>query len=235
MTKDLTQGPPWRLLVSFGLPLFVGNVFQQAYNLVDTMIVGKFVGPVALAGVGVASPVFNLINALLIGLSVGSSIMVSQLYGARREKELPVAMSTILAVFENIMACWMDLTGMSRRKVAAINLVLMLALSLPCVLGFNLWSGFQPFGDGSTIMDLEDFLVSNIWLPIGSLIYLLFCTSRYGWGWKNFTQEANTGKGLKVGNWMRWYVTYLLPIVILAIFLIGINDKFHITQALFGH
>ena len=99
----------------------------------------------------------------------------------------------------------------------------------------NLWSGFQPFGDGSTIMDLEDFLVSNIWLPIGSLIYLLFCTSRYGWGWKNFTQEANTGKGLKVGNWMRWYVTYLLPIVILAIFLIGINDKFHITQALFGH
>ena len=133
------------------------------------------------------------------------------------------------------MACWMDLTGMSRRKVAAINLVLMLALSLPCVLGFNLWSGFQPFGDGSTIMDLEDFLVSNIWLPIGSLIYLLFCTSRYGWGWKNFTQEANTGKGLKVGNWMRWYVTYLLPIVILAIFLIGINDKFHITQALFGH
>ncbi len=98
MTKDLTQGPPWRLLVSFGLPLFVGNVFQQAYNLVDTMIVGKFVGPVALAGVGVASPVFNLINALLIGLSVGSSIMVSQLYGARREKELPVAMSTILAV-----------------------------------------------------------------------------------------------------------------------------------------
>ena len=77
--------------------------------------------------------------------------------------------------------------------------------------------------------------MSNIWLPIGSLIYLLFCTSRYGWGWKNFTQEANTGKGLKVGNWMRWYVTYLLPIVILAIFLIGINDKFHITQALFGH
>ena len=168
----------------------------------------------------------NVFNQMPMGQLWGSLFFVFLFFAS---------MSTILAVFENIMACWMDLTGMSRRKVAAINLVLMLALSLPCVLGFNLWSGFQPFGDGSTIMDLEDFLVSNIWLPIGSLIYLLFCTSRYGWGWKNFTQEANTGKGLKVGNWMRWYVTYLLPIVILAIFLIGINDKFHITQALFGH
>ena len=168
----------------------------------------------------------NVFNHMPMGQLWGSLFFVFLFFAS---------MSTILAVFENIMACWMDLTGMSRRKVAAINLVLMLVLSLPCVLGFNLWSGFQPFGDGSTIMDLEDFLVSNIWLPIGSLIYLLFCTSRYGWGWKNFTQEANTGKGLKVGNWMRWYVTYLLPIVILAIFLIGINDKFHITQALFGH
>ena len=145
------------------------------------------------------------------------------------------SMSTILAVFENIMSCCMDLTGASRKKVALINVFVMIGLSLPCVLGYNLWSSFQPFGDNSTIMDLEDFLVSNIWLPIGSLIYLLFCTSRYGWGWKNFTQEANTGKGLKVGNWMRWYVTWLLPIVIIAIFLIGINDKFHITAALFGN
>ena len=168
----------------------------------------------------------NVFNHMPMGQLWGSLFFVFLFFAS---------MSTILAVFENIMACWMDLTGMSRRKVATINLVLMLALSLPCVLGFNLWSGFQPFGDGSTITDLEDFLVSNISLPIGSLIYLLFCTSRYGWGWKNFTQEANTGKGLKVGNWMRWYVTYLLPIVILAIFLIGINDKFHITQALFGH
>lgn len=168
----------------------------------------------------------NVFNHMPMGQLWGSLFFVFLFFAS---------MSTILAVFENIMACWMDLTGMSRKKVASINLALMLVLSLPCVLGFNLWAGFQPFGDGSTIMDLEDFLVSNIWLPIGSLIYLLFCTSRYGWGWKNFTQEANTGKGLKVGNWMRWYVTYLLPIVILAIFLIGINDKFHITQALFGH
>ena len=110
MTKDMTTGTPWKLLLLFGLPLFVGNVFQQAYNLVDTMIVGKFVGPVALAGVGVASPVFNLINALLIGLSVGSSIMVSQLYGARRDKELPTAMTTILLI-SLIMALVLTVLG----------------------------------------------------------------------------------------------------------------------------
>ncbi len=98
MLKNMTQGTPWRLIVMFGLPLLVGNVFQQAYNLVDTIIIGKYVGPVALAGVGVASPVFNLISALLIGLSVGSSIMVSQLYGAGRHRELPTAMTTILVV-----------------------------------------------------------------------------------------------------------------------------------------
>lgn len=98
MLKNMTQGTPWRLIVMFGLPLLVGNVFQQAYNLVDTIIIGNFVGPVALAGVGVASPVFNLISALLIGLSVGSSIMVSQLFGAGRSRELPTAMSTIMVV-----------------------------------------------------------------------------------------------------------------------------------------
>ena len=86
------------------------------------------------------------------------------------------AFSTVLAVFENIMSCCMDLTGWSRKKTAAINIVLMILLSLPCVLGFNVWSGFQPFGAGSNVLDLEDFLVSNIWLPLGSLVYLLFCT-----------------------------------------------------------
>ncbi len=98
MVKSMTEGKPWRLIVLFGLPLLAGNVFQQAYNLVDSIIIGKYVGPVALAGVGIASPVFNLISALLIGLSVGASIMVSQLFGAGRRRELPVAMTTILIV-----------------------------------------------------------------------------------------------------------------------------------------
>ena len=144
------------------------------------------------------------------------------------------AMSTILAVFENIMSCCMDLTGMSRKKAALVNMGLVAVLSLPCVLGYNVWSAFQPFGENSAVLDLEDFLVSNLWLPLGSLVYLLFCTSRYGWGWKNFLQEANTGRGLKMGNWMRVYVTYVLPVIVVLLFLIGINDKFHILQWLTG-
>ena len=98
MLKDMTTGTPWRLIVLFGLPLLAGNIFQQAYNLADTIIIGHYLGPNALAGVGVASPVFNLISSLLIGLSVGASIMVSQLFGAGRRRELPCAMSTILII-----------------------------------------------------------------------------------------------------------------------------------------
>lgn len=136
------------------------------------------------------------------------------------------AFSTVIAVFENIISCCMDLTGCSRKKASFVNIFLMILLSLPCALGFNLLSGIQPFGEGSTIMDLEDFLVSNIALPIGSLIYLLFCVSRYGWGWKNFIKEANTGKGFKMPEWLRFYMTYILPFIILLIFLLGMKDKF---------
>lgn len=107
------------------------------------------------------------------------------------------AFSTVIAVFENIISCSMDLTGCTRKKAAFVNIFLMILLSLPCVLGFNVLSGVTPFGAGSTIMDLEDFLVSNIALPIGSLIYLLFCVLRYGWGFENFLAEANTGKARK--------------------------------------
>ena len=136
------------------------------------------------------------------------------------------ALSTIFAVFENIICCTMELTGFSRKKSSAINFFLISALSLPCVLGFNLlqWDGFSIFG--GTIMDLEDFLVSNIFLPLGSLVYLLFCVSKKGWGWKNYMAEANAGKGLKVKNWMRVYLTYILPLIVIFIFLFGIYDKF---------
>lgn len=136
------------------------------------------------------------------------------------------ALSTIFAVFENIICCTMELTGFSRKKSSAINFFLISTLSLPCVLGFNLlqWDGFSIFG--GTIMDLEDFLVSNIFLPLGSLVYLLFCVSKKGWGWKNYMAEANAGKGLKVKNWMRVYLTYILPLIVIFIFLFGIYDKF---------
>ena len=136
------------------------------------------------------------------------------------------AMSTVIAVFENILSCTLDLTGWSRKKSALVNCVLMLVLAMPCVLGFNLLSGITPFGEGSNIMDIEDFLVSNVLLPLGSLVYLLFCVTKKGWGWDNFTEEANTGKGMKIGKWMRPYVTYILPVVIIVIFIIGVVDKF---------
>ena len=99
-----------------------------------------------------------------------------------------------------------------------VNLVAILILSMPCVLGFNVLSGIQPFGEGSAIMDLEDFIVSNNILPLGSLVYLLFCVSRRGWGWESFLAEANTG--------VRFYVTYVLPLIVLFIFVMGYWDKF---------
>ena len=136
------------------------------------------------------------------------------------------ALSTVLAVFENIICCGMELTGWSRKKSSAINFVLITLLSVPCVLGYNIWAwdGFSVFG--GAILDLEDFLVSNIFLPLGSLVYLLFCVTRYGWGWDNYLTEVNMGKGLKMQNWMRGYLTYGLPIIVLFIFAFGIYDKF---------
>lgn len=136
------------------------------------------------------------------------------------------AMSTVIAVFENIISCSCDLTGCSRKKASLINIFIMIILSLPCALGFNVLSGFKPFGNGSGVLDLEDFIVSNVFLPIGSLIYLLFCVSGYGWGWKNFTAEANAGKGIKISNKLRIYMQYVLPVIIVIIFILGIKDKF---------
>lgn len=125
------------------------------------------------------------------------------------------AFSTILAVFENIISCGMDLFYWSRKKSCLINLVVIMVLSLPCVLGYNLWSAFQPLGAGSTVLDLEDYLVSNVILPVGSFCYLLFCVTRFGWGFENYQKEVNTGKGLKLPSWIRIYVTYFLPVLLL--------------------
>ncbi len=136
------------------------------------------------------------------------------------------ALSTVIAVFENLISCWMDLKHWSRRKTVMINWILILLLSMPCILGFNVLSGFQPLGPGSTIMDLEDFIISNNILPLGSLVYLLFCTRRWGWGWDHFLQEANTGKGLRFPKGMRVYVSYILPLIVLFIFAQGYIAKF---------
>ncbi len=136
------------------------------------------------------------------------------------------AMSTIIAVFENILSFSMDLWGWERKKAVLVNGILIILLSMPCVLGFNVVSGIAPLGAGSTIQDLEDFIVSNNLLPIGSLLYLLFCTSKKGWGWKNFIAEADAGKGPKFPKWSRFYVSYILPLIILFILVMGYWQKF---------
>lgn len=136
------------------------------------------------------------------------------------------AFSTVLAVFENIISCGMDMWGLSRKKSCLINGILLAVLSLPCVPGFNLWSGFMPFGEGSNILDLEDFIVSNLLLPLGSFVYLLFCVTKKGWGFDNYLKEANTGNGWKVSKALKIYLKVVLPALILFIFAKGIIDKF---------
>ncbi|MCR4600806.1 MAG: sodium-dependent transporter [Clostridia bacterium] len=159
----------------------------------------------------------NIFNHMHLGRLWGSLFFVFMTFAA---------FSTVLAVFENIMACTMDLTGWSRKKAGLLNCILMCILSLPCALGFNLLSGIQPLGEGTGFMDLEDFIVSNLLLPIGSLIFVIFCTQKAGWGWEAFTKEANQGKGLKVQGWMRAYMTFVLPLIILFIIVIGLINYF---------
>lgn len=132
------------------------------------------------------------------------------------------AMSTIVAVFENILACVRELSGWGRIKTCIICGSAILFLSLPCALGYNLFSSFVPFASGSSVLDVEDFIVSNCMLPLGALCYVLFCVSKRGWGFENFMTEANSGKGLKVHKWMRYYMTFVLPVIITAVFVIGI-------------
>lgn len=131
------------------------------------------------------------------------------------------ALSTLIAVFENIISFAMDLWGWSRLKSVLVNLVAIIALSVPCILGYTVLSGFNPLGDGSTILDLEDFIVSYNLLPLGCLVYLFFCTRKCGWGFKNFQNEANEGSGIKFPNWLRPYVSYVLPVVVIIVFILG--------------
>ena len=157
----------------------------------------------------------NIFNNIPLGRLWGSLFFVFMSFAA---------LSTVFAVFENIISCCMDLFGLSRKKACILNGILIPVLSLPCILGFNVLSSFHPLGGTSNISDLEDFIVSNILLPTGSLVFVLFCTSKHGWGWKKFKEEANSGKGLKVADWMYGYVKYVLPIIIFIIFIIGIYN-----------
>ena len=153
----------------------------------------------------------NIFNNIPLGRLWGSLFFVFMSFAA---------LSTVLAVFENIISCTRDLFGWSRKKACLINGVLLFLLSLPCVFSCNIWSDVLVLG--KNFMDLEDFTVSNILLPLGSLLYVLFCVSRYGWGWDKFVKEANEGAGLKVAKWMRPYCTFVIPAIIIFIFILGL-------------
>lgn len=137
------------------------------------------------------------------------------------------AFTTVIGVFENIVSFAVDLAGWSRKKAVIVNGFALSILSLPCILGFNVWSAFQPLGPGTNIMDLEDFLVSNNLLPLGALVYLLFCTRKNGWGWKKFMEEANTGDGLKFPEKMKFFMSFIIPWLLVIVYLKGYYDMFH--------
>lgn len=127
--------------------------------------------------------------------------------------------STIIAVFENIISFCIDMFGISRKKSVVINAVIILIASLPCVFGFNIWSGFELFGQN--VLGMEDFLVSNILLPVGSLIYLLFCVTKFGWGFDDYLTECNTGKGMKFSRFLKPYFQFVLPVLVLIVLVQG--------------
>ena len=154
----------------------------------------------------------NVFNHMALGQFWGTLFFVFMSFAA---------FSTVVGVFENIVSCTKELFGCTRKTACLVNAVLLSVLSAPCMLGFNLWSSFQPFGKGSCVLDLEDFILSNILLPLGALIFVLFCTWKHGWGWDNFIAEANTGKGLKIQAWMRPVMSYIMPVIILVIWIAG--------------
>lgn len=159
----------------------------------------------------------NIFNNMAGGRLWGSLFFLFMIFAA---------MSTIIAVFENIVSCCMDMFGWSRKKASVINLVAVTALSMPCVLGFNVLAGFTPLGAGSNVLDLEDFIISNNILPLGSIVYVLFCTTKKGWGYDKFLAEANTGRGIGFPKWLRVYVKYAIPVIILVLWVWGYVSKF---------
>ena len=168
----------------------------------------------------------NLVFVTLPG--VFNQMWLGQLWGALFFIFMVfAALSTVIGVFENIIAFAMDEWGISRMRSVIISGVLIIVLSVPCILGFNLWSGFQVPGIGD-IQSLEDFIVSNNVLPLGGLFYVIFCTSRYGWGWKNFLAEADQGKGIKFASWSYVWIKYGIPVLMVIIFVMGYIPKFQI-------
>jgi len=159
----------------------------------------------------------NIFNALPAGRFWGSLFFLFMSFAA---------MTTVIAVFENIVSYAIDILHWSRIKAVIVNAFVIAVLSIPCALGFNVLSGIQPLGEGSGILDLEDFIVSNNLLPLGSMVFLIFCCSKNGWGWDNFIAEADTGEGIRFPRKLRFYITWILPAIVFAIFILGYIEKF---------
>ena len=159
----------------------------------------------------------NVFNAMPLGRLWGALFFVFMSFAA---------LSTVIAVFQNIITFPMDKWGWSHKKSVLVNMVVIFILSLPCLLGFTRWSGFNPLGDGTVVMDLEDFILSDNLLPLGSLVYLLFCVSKHGWGWDNFLAEADAGEGIRFPARFHPYFRYVLPLLVLIIFVMGYWNKF---------
>ena len=156
------------------------------------------------------SSTFNAMGPI-VGRIVGALFFLFMIFAA---------FSTVIGVFENIISFWMEMTSLKRWQVALINIALMIVLALPAVFSLNIWGTVTIGGKG--FLDLEDFIVSYLLLPLGSLIYVVFCTTRYGWGWDNFYAELNEGKGVRFPRWIRYYMTFGLPVIILALMIVSL-------------
>ncbi|MCR5562843.1 MAG: sodium-dependent transporter [Desulfovibrio sp.] len=159
----------------------------------------------------------NVFNAMAGGQMWGTLFFIFMAFAA---------LSTVIAVFENIISYSQDVWGIPRRRAAVLHMLLMWICALPCALGFNELSFIKPFGGDSCILDLEDFIVSNNLLPLGSLLLALFCCWRRGWGWEGFIAEVDSGTGMKFPRWMRFWATWGLPVFIVVLFIVGYVDKF---------
>lgn len=203
-TKRLTGEAMWVIILDTFVAIMAGLIIFPACFSYG---VSPASGPNLLF---VALP--NVFNAMPAGRLWGSLFFLFMMFAS---------FSTIIAVFENLIVCFFELLHKERETIIRAGIPIMIVLSLPCALSFNILSGIEPLGTGTGILDLEDFLVSNNLLPLGSLVYLAFCTSRYGWGWDNFMREADTGKGVAFPKWLRFYATYILPLIVLVIFVNG--------------
>ena len=227
------------LSLGIGAMAIFGSYIEKDYSLTgeSIMVVGLDTLIAFLSGLVIFPTTFSFgINpgegaglAFVTLPNIFNSMVLGRLWGALFFLFLSMAaLTTIIAVFENIIAFTMSETKMPRKKTTMIVAITIFILSLPTALGFNILSFIKPLGEGSTIADGLDFLVSNNFLPIGGIIILIFCTREFGWGWDNFVKEADTGKGVKFPKWARFYVSYILPFIVLAIFVIDYINRFFI-------